>query len=273
MRFTLFVRGLCRFLLFLFGKTYYEGQENIPESGPYIVVTNHMSIFDTPLVNIGLPPMQLRFFAGEHWEPVPIIGSIMKHSGAIYINRGTVDRKALKEAMEALDSGDVFGLAPEGTRSKENVLLRARDGAAYLAVRAKHVPILPFGVANTEKWWFNLVRLRRTRFQARIGQPFLLPELGRRPKSKDLSAYSHLIMIHIAALLPEEYHGYYKDSPALAAFLRGEDPWPYCLAAENNASFKPGELNQNDEETPTVEENQLAADGHQEVAVEEKQTN
>ncbi len=237
MRFTNFVRGLCRFLLFLFGSKRIEGQENIPESGPYIVVTNHMSIFDTPLVNISLPPMQLRFFAGEHWEPVPFIGKIMKLSGAIYINRGMVDRQALKEAMVALENGDVFGLAPEGTRSKENVLLRARDGAAYLAVRAKNVPVLPIGVANTEKWWFNLVRLRRTRFQARIGRPFLLPEIGRRPKSKDLAAYSHLIMVHIAALLPEQYHGYYKDSPALAAYLRGEDPWPYCLEAEKNADL------------------------------------
>jgi 1-acyl-sn-glycerol-3-phosphate acyltransferase len=196
-----------------------------------------MSIFDTPLVNISLPPMQLRFFAGEHWEPVPFIGAIMKLSGAIYINRGTVDRRALKEAMEALQDGDVFGLAPEGTRSKEDVLLRARDGAAYLAVRAKNVPVLPIGVANTEKWWFNLARLRRTRFQARIGQPFLLPDLGRRPKSKDLAAYSHLIMVHIAALLPERYHGYYKDSPALAALLRGDDPWPYCLEIETEANL------------------------------------
>jgi hypothetical protein len=51
----------------------------------------------------------------------------------------------------------------------------------------------------------------------------------------DMAAYSHLIMVKLADLLPERYHGYYADSPALAALKRGEDPFPHCLQAEGVA--------------------------------------
>lgn len=56
-----------------------------------------------------------------------------------------------------------------------------------------------------------------------------MPDLGRRTRATDLAAYTHLIMVHIAALIPERYWGEYSDSPALAALFAGEDPWPHCL--------------------------------------------
>jgi 1-acyl-sn-glycerol-3-phosphate acyltransferase len=191
-----------------------------------------MSKADPPLVYITLPPnTRLRFFAGEKWESHPLFAPLMKAAGVIYINRGEVDRTALKEALDALKHGSVFGLAPEGTRSRVGELIRARDGAAYLATRAG-VPILPIGVVNTDIVGDNLAHLRRTTLEVHVGRPFLLPDLGRRPKSSELAAHTHLIMVHIAALLPERYWGHYKDSPALKALLAGEDPWPCCLEAE-----------------------------------------
>ena len=72
---------------------------------------------------------------------------MMKQAGAIYIRRGEVDRAALREALEALEQGQVFGLSPEGTRSKVGALIKAKDGAAYLASRSG-VPVVPFGIAN-----------------------------------------------------------------------------------------------------------------------------
>ncbi|HSM19436.1 MAG TPA: lysophospholipid acyltransferase family protein, partial [Hyphomicrobiales bacterium] len=181
--------------------------------------------------------MRLRFFAGEKWERHIIFGPIMKAVGAIYINRGEVDRRALREALHALEAGSVFGLAPEGTRSKVRKLIAAKDGAAYLASRAQ-VPILPVGVVNTDRIGPNLLRLRRTRLETHVGQPFLLP-IGKRAKGPELEAATHLIMVHIANLIPERYHGYYAGSPALAALQRGEDPWPYCLAAAGIAPAEP----------------------------------
>ena len=93
-------------------------------------------------------------------------------------------------------------------------------------------PILPVGLVNNDTLFTNVKRLRPTTIEVHIGEPFLLPEIGRRPKGKDLKAYTHLIMIRIAALLPKQYHGHYGTSRALAAFLSGENPWPYCLLPE-----------------------------------------
>lgn len=228
MLFSYLLRALVYILLIILGRLKVSGRENIPAAGPYIIVVNHMSVADPPLLYLAFPPMKLRFFAGEKWESHFLFGPIMKAVGAIYINRGEVDRKALREAITAIKEGSIFGLAPEGTRSRVGHLIEARDGAAYLASRTG-ATILPVGVVNTNLIAANVKRLRRTSLEAHIGEPFRLPELGHRMKGKELEAATHLIMVHIASLLPERYHGYYADSPALAAMQRGEEPWPYAL--------------------------------------------
>lgn len=223
-------RFFIRSLLFVFGRLTVRGTENIPAEGPYILAINHMSKADPPLILLSWPDSRIRFFAAEKWEKHLIFGPLMKYSGAVYINRGEVDRKALRAALEVLREGAVFGLAPEGTRSRVGALIQARDGAAYLASRA-NVPIVPVGLVNSDQLGSNMAHLRRTQLETRVGKPFFLPETIGRPRSKELAAYTHLIMVHIAALLPERYWGYYADSPALAALLRGEDPWPHCAEA------------------------------------------
>ena len=217
---------LTQFLLL--GTIQVQGRENIPASGPYIVVLNHVSVADTPILLITFPLVRWRFFAGQKWRTHWLYGHIMTWLGAIYINQGEADRRALKEALDALQAGAVFGLAPEGSRSQGGQMRVARDGAAYLASRSK-VQVLPVGMVNLDVLFANVRRLRPTTVEVHIGQPFIVPEIGRRVRSGDLAAYTHLIMCHIAALLPERYHGHYAHSPALRALQRGEDPWPYCF--------------------------------------------
>ena len=206
------------------------GRENIPASGPYIVTLNHMSVADTPLLLMAFPGVEWAFFAGEKWRHHPIYGPIMGWLGAIYINRGEVDRQGLRDAMAAIERGVVFGLAPEGSRSKTGQMQEAKVGAAYLASRSG-VPILPVGFENNDVLFANFKRLRITNVTLRIGEPYTLPDIGHRPKGADLAAYTHLIMVKIAALVPPRYWGVYADSPALAALLAGEDPWPACETA------------------------------------------
>lgn len=205
-----------------------HGKENIPTTGPYLVVLNHQSMADTPMLFLSFPLMKWRFFAGEKWENHWLYGPIMGNLGAIYINRNNLDRKALKEALQAVKEGAVFGLAPEGTRSKIGQMKEAKNGAAYLASRA-NVPIVPVGLENMDVLQPNVKRFRRTNVHIHIGKPFLLPELGHRPKGDELTALTHYIMCHVAALLPNKYHGIYTGSPAITAIQAEQDGWQPSL--------------------------------------------
>jgi 1-acyl-sn-glycerol-3-phosphate acyltransferase len=224
--------------LLLLARVEVRGKENIPSSGPYIVAINHNSSVDTPLLLIAFPLMRWRFFAVEKWRYHPLFGPIMLWLGAIYIKRGEVDRPTLRLAMSALEAGLVFGLAPEGTRSRTGSLMPAKDGAAYLASRV-NTPILPVGLVNTDVLFANGRRLKRTNLEVRVGQPFRLPELGRRARGPDLAAFTLYIMVHIAELLPHRYHGYYANSRALATKLSGGDPWPDCRQAAQGGDEMP----------------------------------
>ncbi|MBK8988602.1 MAG: 1-acyl-sn-glycerol-3-phosphate acyltransferase [Chloroflexi bacterium] len=215
--------------LLLLTRIQVTGRENIPAGGAYMVVLNHTSVVDTPVLLMTFPVQKWRFFAVEKWRSHPVFGPIMAWLGAIYINRGEADRESLRLAMAAIESGTVFGLAPEGTRSFSGELMAAKDGAAFLASRCG-VPILPVGLVNCDRVFGNFKQLRSTTLEVRIGEPFTLPTNGQRVRARELPASTHFIMIHIAALLPEAYRGYYADSPALAAMLAGEDAWPHCEA-------------------------------------------
>jgi 1-acyl-sn-glycerol-3-phosphate acyltransferase len=222
-------RILVRFILFFVGSVKITGRENIPPKGPYLIITNHLSMVDSPLILLSFPIQQMRVFAANKWHKHPIFGPILGLSGAIWVRRGEVDRIALGNAMAALKNGQVIGMAPEGTRSRSKVLQKARQGPAYIASKAQ-VKIIPVGLINTDRFKENITHLRRSHFQVKVGKPFTLPELDHRPRSKDLEAFSEYLMVHIASLLPERYYGYYADSPALKAILAGEDPWPACIA-------------------------------------------
>jgi 1-acyl-sn-glycerol-3-phosphate acyltransferase len=230
MLFLRFIRALCRCFLFFVGTTEYIGREHIPAGQPFIFVFNHMSVVDSLLIIAGLPAMRMRIFIGPGWRKAPIVAQVAERFGGIFLDKGA-ERKSLRIALQSLADGVPLGLAPEGTLSKERALMRAKDGAAYVALKAQ-TAILPAGITGSEQVRSNLSRLRRSRFSVRFGPVFTLPETEARPISGRLPAYTHLIMVHIAALLPERYHGAYRDSPALQALGRGEDPWPYCAEAE-----------------------------------------
>lgn len=219
--------------LFMMVTFRYHNRENAPQNGPYLVVMNHLGLLDSPATFLAVTTNDWRVFAADKWRNNFFTRILLGWTGAIWVKRGEVDRVALKAALEALqEENAVFGIAPEGTRSKTKTMARGRDGAAYLATKAK-VPILPLGVVGTENYRENFRNFRWSTMDIYIGQPFELPHLDRRIRSRDLPAYTHYIMIHICQQLPQQYHGHYADSPALTALQNGEDPWPLCLEVES----------------------------------------
>ncbi|MGQ0600727.1 MAG: lysophospholipid acyltransferase family protein [Anaerolineales bacterium] len=211
-----FLHSFFRFLGRLLLKQEIHGLENVPASGPYLIVVNHLSIADPPIVFMNIP-QQLVMFAADKWKRVFGIRQLAEAAGAIWVARGEADLSAIKSALAVLRMGRPMGLAPEGTRSLTGQLQPGKTGAAYLADRTG-VPIVPIGISGTEKFTANLRRLRRTPVRMVVGRPFMLPPNGR-AKAETLEAHTTTIMCHIAALLPPEYRGVYADEPQLRELL------------------------------------------------------
>jgi 1-acyl-sn-glycerol-3-phosphate acyltransferase len=201
------LRAIIRALLPLVIRLEVVGRDNLPECGPYILATNHISAFDTPVLLV-VCPHTIRAFAAAKHRRNPFYAPILAMGGSIWVRRGEVDRKALREALAALRRGDVLGMAPEGTRARQVYALQhGKSGAAYLATRAD-VSIVPVGLTGTERIKDNFPRLKRSAVRVVIGEPFRLPESGR-VRGPQLDEYTDLIMRRIAQLLPEEYRGVY----------------------------------------------------------------
>lgn len=205
-----FLRAIVRFGFKLFTDWEVVGLENVPPDGPFISVSNHTHSLD-PLLIMGSLPRRLYPLAADKWRRRPVIGQLVASVGAISIRRGEVDRRALRQAVEALDQGKVLAIAPEGTRSKTGVMQEGRAGAAYIACLTG-APLLPVGVIGVEKVLGELRRLRRPQVKVVIGPPFTLPSLPSKAggRSQRLRGYTTQIMHRIAELLPEEYRGVYS---------------------------------------------------------------
>lgn len=216
--FTLLVRVLSR--------TRAEGLQNVPDSGPYLLVSNHMSMADLPTSYIYLGGPHITGWAAGKWRNHPLFSPILRLGGGIFIDRGEVDRSALAEALAWLRSGKAFGLSPEGTRSKVGALQQAKTGAAYLA-DAADVPVLPVGLIGTDRALPSLLRLRRPEIIVRVGKPFKLPPLDSQNRSLSLRRNTDEIMCRIAALLPPRYWGHYADNPRILELVQQTaDPEP-----------------------------------------------
>lgn len=212
-----------------------EGAENVPKPRePLIVISNHFSWFDAPLLTLALPFQPAFLVATESQRKWWVRTFIFLFHG-IPIWRGQVDRQAFRHALEALDEGKVLGIFPEGGINPElqeliargqiipelrgnmsridGKLVRARSGTALIAVMSK-VRILPVGLIGTERVLDNLRQFRRTPITIRIGPPFgpldIETSLTGRERRRRLDELTDAMMRRIAALFPPERRGYYQ---------------------------------------------------------------
>lgn len=203
------VRAIFEFAYHVLARIEVVGRENLEVDGPCLVIVNHLSVFDPPLL-LTLLPRRGWAMSAEKYRRHPVFGPILYLIGVIFVRRGEVDRRALRAVLKVLREGGMVGLAPEGTRSKTGQLQQAKDGAAYMASRTA-ATIVPVAIIGTEKMVSALKRLRRERVRVVIGEPFKLPPADGPVKGPQLTAYTDLIMCRLTALLPESYRGFYRD--------------------------------------------------------------
>jgi len=200
------IKGLTEILC----RVDHEPLKRVPFHGPLIMVGNHINFLDAPVLYTRLQPRPITgFVKSETWNN-HALGLLFDMWGAIPISRGEADIKAMRQALLALESGDILALSPEGTRSGDGCLLRGHPGVVSLALRSG-APILPMVIYGSEKFKDNLTKFQRTDFHIVVGNHFYLDGHGRRTAGSVRQEITDEIMFQIAALLPSKYRGYYTD--------------------------------------------------------------
>ncbi len=211
----LLVRWVLKRLFSILTHVHAEGLEHIPRQGGFLLAVNHLSRLDAPLVFVTVDRDDLTALIARKYRRNPFFRWLVDAVNGIWLDRENPDAQALRTAWNYLRKGGSIGIAPEGTRSRENhALLPGKPGVAYLATKAG-VPILPVGIWGTETAIAQLLRLRRPHLYIRFGEPFTLPPLRRKHRDEDLQRNTDEIMCRIAALLPPTYRGVYADHPLL----------------------------------------------------------
>jgi 1-acyl-sn-glycerol-3-phosphate acyltransferase len=182
--------------------------------GPVIIVSNHLSWFDIPLIGVAIP-RQIAFMAKKEYFHSRFHRILIHSYGGFTVDRSSTDLTALKTAYAALDEGRCLGIFPEGTRSKTLQLQQGHVGTAFIALH-KNAYILPIGISGTEKLRdksHGLVNFfHRPKVVLNIGEPFKLHDVSGHASRRDRARSTEIIMRSIADLLPEGYRGVYRDN-------------------------------------------------------------
>ena len=201
------VRVAMRTVLSTFSTWRVEGLENVPPYGPLLVVANHMSNIDPPLLAAGLP-RRLHFHAKRSIF-TPLTSWFLRTWGAFPVDRDGRDLEGYRWARRLLDRDKVLAMFPETTRSVTG-MQRAIPGVAMLALHTQ-APILPVGIEGTAHlgpYW--RVATPTGRITLRIGQPFSLPSIEGKLGRAQLQGLADMVMYRIAALVPEDLQGVYN---------------------------------------------------------------
>lgn len=176
-----------------------QGTEHIPAEGAVLIVANHSSVLDPPIVG-GMCPRQLTFLAKAELFRVPGFGWLIRRLGAQPLRREGADPSALRMARRVLAEGKALLVFPEGTRGEEGFLREAKPGAALLAVQSG-APVVPAYVHGTGRAWPRGRRLPRpVKVRVTFGAPLRFQRATGAERRGQYEAASRQMMTAIAEL-------------------------------------------------------------------------
>ncbi|HTZ91288.1 MAG TPA: lysophospholipid acyltransferase family protein [Streptosporangiaceae bacterium] len=212
-------RALAGPFLRLLARPKVIGAEHIPATGPAILASNHLSVVDS----IYLPLMLRRpvsfaakseYFNGTGLRD-RLVGAYLRSTNQLSTDRtgGRAAMAMLEAAVAHLNSGELFGIYPEGTRSPDGRLYRGRPGVGYLALQSG-APVIPVAMIGTDHILPPGHQIPRPgKIEIRIGEPLDFPELRGQPAgSRQRRAVTDEVMTAIHKLSGQEFVSMYASA-------------------------------------------------------------
>lgn len=155
-----FLRNCARLFYIIVYKIIVIGAENIPEEKcGYIIASNHVSNNDPPVVGITFKGKYTFMAKEELFHKNPIFTWLITRLGAFPVKRGAKDgAQAIQKALDSLKNGRIFVIFPEGTRSKDGELGRAKSGVTLIAAQAK-APVVPVFIKYGRKKFRRVIQI------------------------------------------------------------------------------------------------------------------
>jgi len=164
------------------------GRENIPQQNSFIMVSNHGSLLDPPLLGHALG-RNISFMAKAELFKIPLLGSIIKACGAYPVKRGIVDKNTIQTACKKLSNNNCIGIFIDGTRQKNGRVNKPKQGAALLAFKNQKL-LLPVAIVNSHrlirfKFFFPLF----SKIVIKVGKPVQPPQSSSRDDLNVVTVY------------------------------------------------------------------------------------
>ena len=189
----LFVFPIYKFLF----RGHLIGRENIPQKDSFIMVSNHGSLLDPPLLGHALG-RNISFMAKSELFKIPLLGFVIKACGAYPVKRGIADKNTIKTACKKLSDNNSIGIFIDGTRQKNGRVNKPKQGAALLAFKNQKL-LLPVAIVNSHR----LIKFKFcipffSKIVIKVGKPIQPPQNSSR---NDLNSVTMLLKDNINYLI------------------------------------------------------------------------
>ncbi len=197
-----FLKRMTLIALAPFGGVSVQGEENVPKTGPVLLVSNHCSYLDPVAIGDASPRRSLFMGKAELFKH-PFLNYVLRGVDCFPVKRGEADMQAFKTTLAMLKEGRMVCIFPEGTRADSEEQLRDPEpGAAVFAIKTG-CPVVPVFVRGTNAVLDRKGRPHRGKIVVAFGEPFTFP------KNADREAAGHQLMDAIA-----KTRDYWRDKPA-----------------------------------------------------------
>ena len=195
-----FLRAFFR----LFNRWEVAGGERVPAEGGVLLIANHTSYADPPIVGTA-SPRPVNFMAKAELFRIPVLGWLIRRTHAFPVRRGTTDREALRRAIRLLREGRVLLIFPEGTRSPDGRVMEAEQGAAFIALSAG-ASVVPVAIDGADRVLpQHSPFMRPAKLRVAFGEPLDLSHLCDQRLTRDVLREASARMTEaLRELLPPE---------------------------------------------------------------------